>query len=170
MPKEIVYLSLGSNEGESRALLKAATELVAGLAGVRLLAESNVYYTAPRDDEAQPWFYNQVLSLECDLEPLDLLARLQEIEARLGRRRGRRRYGPRSMDIDVLIHGTRVLKMEKLVLPHPRLLERAFALVPLSELAPDLPVPGTNLSVCRALDKISHSSLDKRIIQYDTNP
>jgi 2-amino-4-hydroxy-6-hydroxymethyldihydropteridine diphosphokinase len=141
---EIAYVGLGANVGDAAATLRrAAGELVGLATRVRL---SSLWRSAPvgpvRD---QPWFVNAVAELAGPrLEPLELLGALQALERRAGRDRAAEvRLGPRPLDLDLLLHGARVLGDGPLLLPHPRLAERAFALAPLVELAgPDLVLPG----------------------------
>lgn len=139
------YISLGSNLGDGPARLAAARSAVAALPGVRVAAESSVYRTEPQGRKEQPWFVNQVLGLECDpdLTADALLEALLDIEIRLGRVRDPAdRFGPRAIDLDLLLFGDEVRTADpRLLLPHPRLAERAFVLVPLREIAPGLILP-----------------------------
>jgi 2-amino-4-hydroxy-6-hydroxymethyldihydropteridine diphosphokinase len=130
-----VYLGLGSNLGNRLSNLNAAqTSLAPHLS---ILAASPVYETAPWGYADQPAFLNQVLLVETDLSPVDLLAVLKKAEGELGRV-STFRYGPRLIDMDILFYDDLVLETPDLVIPHPRLAERAFVLVPLADLAPDL--------------------------------
>jgi 2-amino-4-hydroxy-6-hydroxymethyldihydropteridine diphosphokinase len=132
------YLGLGSNLGDRAAALRAA---VAALAPYITVARiSSFYDTAPQLVTDQPRFLNAAVSGATDLEPLALLRAVKAIEVALGRRPGPR-YGPRALDIDLLLVDDVVLATPELTLPHPRLAERAFALVPLAEIAPDLRHP-----------------------------
>lgn len=143
---QICYLGLGSNQGDSAKLLSAAIYALTELDGLQLLATSGVYLTEPQGDPDQPWFFNQVAKFGCALSALELLAALQDIENRLGRVRGERRFGPRSMDIDILLFGGAVINEPDLTVPHPRLRHRAFALLPLAEIEPGLSLPdGTKI-------------------------
>lgn len=138
------YVGTGSNQGESAALLAQAVKQVAALPGTHLLAISSMFYTEPQDEPDQPWFFNQVVSLATGLTPLELLHRLQHIEKDLGRLRagaGIDRFGPRPIDLDILLYGELRLREPELILPHPRLTRRAFALIPLLEIAPGLTLP-----------------------------
>jgi 2-amino-4-hydroxy-6-hydroxymethyldihydropteridine diphosphokinase len=108
---------------------------------VRLLQASPIYETEPWGFLDQPAFLNQALQAETDLPPLDLLTYLKDLEAQLGRMPNFR-YGPRLIDIDILLYDDLVLSLPGLEIPHPRLAERAFILVPLVDLAPDLRYPG----------------------------
>ena len=136
---KIAYLSLGSNIGGREASLKDATKRLEA-AGVRILRRSSIYETEPRDLRDQPWFLNQVIEVETELTPEELLALTQKIETEMGRTRAMAK-GPRSIDIDVLFFGDAVIQTASLEIPHPRLFARRFVLEPLAELAPDLRHP-----------------------------
>jgi 2-amino-4-hydroxy-6-hydroxymethyldihydropteridine diphosphokinase len=129
------FVSLGSNLGDRGAALKGGRQALAALPGTRLAASSRVFETAPQEVEAQPAFLNQVLCLETSLPPLELLAGAQAAEAAAGRRRGVR-FGPRTLDVDILLVEGVQSDDPRLTLPHPRMWQRAFVLVPLAELWP----------------------------------
>jgi len=135
-----VYLSLGSNLGDRRANLEAALRRLGGTAGVRIEKVSRTYRTAPVGVSEQPEFMNLVLEARTALTPLELLRAVKNIERDLGRTPGER-WGPRAIDIDILIYDGVTMETEELTLPHPRLTERAFVMVPLAEIAPDLALP-----------------------------
>jgi len=137
-----IFVSLGSNLGEPEANLAEARRRLAELAGIRLAAASKVYRTEPQNVRDQPWFSNQVVALEAEADwtPEGLLAALKDIERGMGRTDGPR-FGPRIIDLDILLFGQERRDAAELSLPHPRLTERAFVLVPLSELAPGLILP-----------------------------
>lgn len=137
----IAYLGLGANLGDREANLCGAVELLAATPGLRVRRVSSVYETEPVGPREQPWFLNQVVEVETGLSPRALLARALEIEAALGRAR-RERWGPRTIDIDILLYDDLVLEAPELTLPHPRLTHRAFSLVPLAELVPTRTLPG----------------------------
>ena len=126
------FLSLGSNVGDRQAMLAAAGDALAALPGTAVLVASGVYETAPHDYADQPDFLNQVVCVETALEPHDLLTQCQRIESEHGRVRGLR-FGPRTLDIDILLFQDVELEEPELMLPHPRMLSRAFVLVPLAE-------------------------------------
>jgi 2-amino-4-hydroxy-6-hydroxymethyldihydropteridine diphosphokinase len=132
----IAYVGLGANLGDRKATILRAAELL-GADRVSTLIE-----TEPWGYADQPRFVNAVAELETDEPPRALLERLLEIERELGRRREGPRYGPRTIDLDLLLYGDEQLEEPGLVVPHPRLRERAFVLEPLAELAPELVVPG----------------------------
>jgi 2-amino-4-hydroxy-6-hydroxymethyldihydropteridine diphosphokinase len=131
-PRSRVFLSLGSNLGDRLGFLTAAREALAALPATAVVAVSRIYETAPQDHVHQPAFLNLVLCLETGLQPHDLLAECQRIENEHGRERGLR-FGPRSLDVDILLFQGVESEDPELMLPHPRMLRRAFVLVPLSE-------------------------------------
>ena len=134
----LIYLSLGSNLDDRYAALQAA--LAAFPPAVTVLAESPIYETPPWGVTGQPAFLNMVVRAETHLAPLALLAFLKRLETQLGRLPSIR-YGPRKIDLDILFYDELVLDTPELFLPHPRLSERAFVLVPLADLAPGLVHP-----------------------------
>jgi 2-amino-4-hydroxy-6-hydroxymethyldihydropteridine diphosphokinase len=148
---EAAFLGLGANLGDRLSNLQAAVDLLAAREGIGVLRSSRVYETTPVGPP-QPDFLNAVLEVRTSLPPRALLRACLEVEAALGRVRGER-WGPRPIDVDVLAYGSRRIVEEDLVVPHPRLAERAFVLVPLLELAPDLELPGLGpLAALRAPD------------------
>ena len=138
----IAYVGLGSNLGDREATLRRALELLDVTPGVCVRAVSSFRDTAPVGDESQPRFLNAACAVETELAPRELLARLLEIELALGRVRDEaRRFGPRTADLDLLLHGGETVDELDLVVPHPRLAERRFALEPLAEIDPELALP-----------------------------
>ncbi|MDP9416572.1 MAG: 2-amino-4-hydroxy-6-hydroxymethyldihydropteridine diphosphokinase [Actinomycetota bacterium] len=133
-------LGLGSNLGDSREILQAAVETLLESPELLLVAVSPVYETEPVGGPAQPSYLNAVLVVDTTLSPTHLLDRAHAVEAAFGRERDQR-WGPRTLDIDVLAVGDRVLAGE-MVLPHPRAHERAFVLVPWSDVDPGFVLPG----------------------------
>ena len=129
-------LGLGANLGEVRSNLVAATTKLENLG--QIVRVSSLYVSAPRDFPDQPDFLNAALLLETDLEPVTLLAALKGIEAMLGRDPHGERYGPRIIDLDILVIPGRCLALPDITVPHPKLHERRFVLEPLAELDPDL--------------------------------
>lgn len=136
------YVALGSNLDDPRAQVLRGFDALARLPQARLLRRSPLYLTPPWGIAEQPAFVNAVAEVETELAPLALLQSLLAIERSFGRERSGLRWGPRTLDLDLLLYGDRVLKEDELVLPHPRLAERAFVLRPLADLAPSLHVPG----------------------------
>ena len=136
-----VYLGLGANVGHRALTLARAVDLLAHAEGVEALDASSVYETAPVGITDQPPFLNMVVRIRSALSPEALLELAQETEQRLGRVRTVR-WGPRTLDIDILLIGDLRGETDALTGPHPELQKRQFVLVPLAELAPDLPLPG----------------------------
>ena len=136
------FVALGSNLGEpARTLQRCALALDSLLPGVRLAARSSIWQTAPLGPPDQPWYANMVLRLECapEVTARALFAALMELEARLGRNRVlERRWGPRILDVDLLLFGDEHSTDPVMTLPHPRMWERAFVLLPLREVAPEM--------------------------------
>jgi 2-amino-4-hydroxy-6-hydroxymethyldihydropteridine diphosphokinase len=136
------YVGLGANLGDRSAMLRAALEQLAAEPGVSVVAVSSVRETDPVGLVDQPRFLNAVAALDTELSPGELLDRLLGIERRLGRTREGPRFGPRTIDLDLLLYGDEQLDEPGLEVPHPRLHERLFALEPLFELDSRLVVPG----------------------------
>ena len=144
-------LALGGNVGDSRAILDRAIALLCDGQEVKLTARSSDYRTPPWGFKYQPPFINLCIAVETTLEPRDLLARAQDVELRLGRDRAHeKRNGPRTADIDILAYDDVTLDTPNLTLPHPRLFERAFELVPLAEIAPKGVIAGRKVSEAAA--------------------
>jgi 2-amino-4-hydroxy-6-hydroxymethyldihydropteridine diphosphokinase len=136
------YVGLGANLGDRAATLGAALEQLASEPGIEVVAVSSFRETDPVGFLAQPRFLNAAAAVETTLPARELLERLLAIERRLGRTREGPRFGPRAIDLDVLLYGDDQISEPGLVVPHPRLHERLFALEPLAELDPQLRVPG----------------------------
>jgi 2-amino-4-hydroxy-6-hydroxymethyldihydropteridine diphosphokinase len=134
-----IYLSLGANLGDRFANLGRAIKALPEV-GIRILRRSSIYETEPVDYLDQPWFLNCVVEAETCLNPRELLEQLQSVERNLGSRKLVPR-GPRIIDLDILFYGAEVFREAGLEIPHPRLAERRFVLVPLAELAPDFRHP-----------------------------
>ena len=162
----IAYVSLGSNCERAARMLAEAGERLAGLPGVTVVAASPVYSTEPQDYADQPWFLNQVLKLALDScwRPRNFVAALLEQEADMGRVRDPRlRFGPRVIDLDLLLFGEERSSAPECTLPHPRLLRRAFVLVPLLDVAPGLCVDGVSLA--GALRRLPYRLCGTKIFQ-----
>jgi len=129
------YLSLGSNLGDRSRHLSEARRLLQK-SGLRIIKKSSIYETEPVDYTAQPWFYNQVLEVESELNPITLLNLVKEIELRM-KRKATVNKGPRTIDIDILLAEKNVVQTQKLIIPHPRMSFRNFVMIPLAEIAPD---------------------------------
>ena len=158
MPEERVFIALGTNLGNRQANLQAARAAIEPQAAIHRC--SAVYETPPWGYADQPEFLNQVLEVRTDLAPLPLLDALKTIEKHMGRLETFR-FGPRLIDLDILFYGQRVLDTERLALPHPRLAERAFVLVPLCEIAPDFIHPVSGKTVAALLDSIETAGVKR---------
>jgi 2-amino-4-hydroxy-6-hydroxymethyldihydropteridine diphosphokinase len=131
------YLALGSNLGDRAAHLQSAVDELDAMSGVRVVGVSRVYETAPVGGPEQGDYLNAVVAVETDLDPFGLLAAAQACEQRAGRER-RERWGPRTLDVDVLLYDDVQMDDATLTIPHPRMWERGFVLAPLRDVAPDL--------------------------------
>jgi 2-amino-4-hydroxy-6-hydroxymethyldihydropteridine diphosphokinase len=153
-------LALGGNVGNVRSTFDRAVAMLGDGAAVRLTARSSDYRTPPWGVTDQPAFVNAVIAVATSLTPHELFARAIAVERALGRdRRNERRWGPRSIDIDLLAYDDLTLNDADLTLPHPRLFERAFVLVPLAEIAPDRAIAGIRIG--DALKRIDASGIEK---------
>lgn len=164
---EHVYLSVGSSLGDRLGHLRSVVRALRDLAGVRFIGASPVYETEPWESEPgrlpheQPWFLNCVVEIDTELEATSLLDHLQRIEAQHGRTRPegtpeQRRYAARTVDIDILFYGTRVISVpEQVHVPHLLAHERAFVLRPLADLAPALEHPTLYRTVSELLEELS---------------
>ena len=135
------FVGIGSNLGDREGNLRRVVELLSAEDGIDVVAVSEIRETDPVGPVEQGQFLNGAVRIETDLGPRELLERLLTVEQRLGRVRGER-WGPRTIDLDLLVYGNQVVDEPGLTVPHPRLHERRFALEPLADLAPGLEIPG----------------------------
>lgn len=140
MPR--AYIGLGANLGPREVTLLRAADLLAADAGIEMLEISQLRETDPVGDVEQPSFLNGAVAVETTLSPRELLDVLRRVERELGRVRDGERWGPRTIDLDLLLYGDEIVDEEGLRVPHPRLHERRFALEPLVDLEPELEIPG----------------------------
>lgn len=146
------HLGLGSNLGDKRAAIAEALRRLGETPGIAVVARSADYRTPPWGDTDQDWFVNACAAVETTLTPLALLRSCLAVEEAMGRVRTRR-WGPRTIDIDIIDYDGRTIREEGLTLPHPFALERPFVLVPLAEIAPDLTLQGRSVrEALRGLD------------------
>jgi 2-amino-4-hydroxy-6-hydroxymethyldihydropteridine diphosphokinase len=158
------WLALGGNVGDSRTILDRAVKTLCDDITVRLVARSSDYRTPPWGFKYQPPFINLCIAVETSLGPRELLARAQEVEMQLGRDRAHeKRWGPRTADIDIIAYGSLAVHELGLTVPHPRLFERAFVLLPLAEIAPDLMIGGRSVrEAAAAVDDAGIERLPQR--------
>jgi 2-amino-4-hydroxy-6-hydroxymethyldihydropteridine diphosphokinase len=154
------YIGLGSNLANPAEQIRSARTAIAHTLGVRELAFSSLYHSSPMGPQDQPDYVNAVMCIATDLPPLDLLHCLQRIENDQGRVRKTERWGARTLDLDVLIYGDRIIDLPDLIVPHAGLAERAFVLHPLYEIAPQLLVPGKG-SIADLLDRCPMNGLER---------
>lgn len=138
---ETAYIGLGSNMGNKEENINKALELLGVSPGIKVKKVSSLYRTAPVGNNSQDWFLNNVAEVETGLSPQELLSILFKIEDKLGRVRTVR-WGPRIIDLDLLIFGNEEIQEPGLTVPHPRMFERAFVMAPLAEIAPEIRIPG----------------------------
>jgi 2-amino-4-hydroxy-6-hydroxymethyldihydropteridine diphosphokinase len=152
------WIGLGSNLGKPCVALRRGMALLDGLDSTQVRAVSPAYWTPPWGVSDQPDYLNAVVKLATELSPHALLRALLDIEHALGRRRDGQRWAPRELDLDLLVYDGVIMDTPDLTLPHPRLHERAFVLVPLNDLSPNLMVPGRG----RVADLLENLTPDER--------
>jgi len=166
MKPEVAYLGFGGNLGDVQATFSSAITLLAAHPSLVHKRSSELYRTSPWGRPNQPEFLNFVEEIECNLSPESLLEFVLSVERRSGRnRKDQTRWGPRTLDIDLLIMGDRIVNTPMLRLPHPRLHERKFVLQPLAELCPDLLPPGLNRNIRELLDQLDS---DEKVVSLGT--
>ena len=138
----IAYIGLGSNLADPASQIKSARTAIRALKGMRELAFSSLYYSLPMGPQDQPDYFNAFMTVETTLLPMVLLRALQTIENAQGRIRKTERWGPRTLDLDILLYDDQTIDLPDLTVPHLGITERAFVLYPLFEIAPHLQVPG----------------------------
>ncbi|MEQ8176557.1 MAG: 2-amino-4-hydroxy-6-hydroxymethyldihydropteridine diphosphokinase [Syntrophomonadaceae bacterium] len=151
--KRVVYLGLGSNLGDKKANLEKALEDLGSADGVRITRVSSLYQSEPWGVKDQDDFINQVIEIETELSALDLLHLLQTIEIDMGRQRVTK-WGPRNIDLDILLYGDEVLRSEELQVPHAHMRERLFVLIPLQEINSEIVFPDDGTSLREVLVRV----------------
>ena len=159
---ERVLIGFGSNLGDSVQICFAAIERLRSHPRIRVIKTSSLYRTKPQMLGDQPWFINGVVLCETDLNPDDLLDRIQHIERDFGRKR-ETRWGPRTLDLDLLTFGDRQINLSSLTIPHPRLHERRFVLIPLLEVAPEWVHPTMKVTARSLVDRILDDGSDQEV-------
>lgn len=147
-----IFVGVGSNLGDASSQVKSAISQIGQIPEVKVLRSASLYGSKPFGPVEQNDFVNTVIEIESSLEPHDLLKRLKQLEQSMGRVHGVR-WGPREIDLDILIYGSRKFSSATLQLPHPGITERAFVLIPLAELEPELVLPG-DLPILDAIQQL----------------
>lgn len=158
----ISYLGIGSNLGDPIENCRAALREIASLKNVQVLRRSSLYRTEPVGDTPQDWFVNGVVEVRTTFTALQLIKALQRVEQALGRERNER-WGPRTIDIDILLYGREIIKTESLVVPHPEMHKRRFVLAPINEIAPYEIHPLYGVSMKGLLDRLEDDHAVERI-------
>ncbi|MFH4936125.1 2-amino-4-hydroxy-6-hydroxymethyldihydropteridine diphosphokinase [Staphylococcus cohnii] len=153
------YLGLGSNVGDRETQLNQAIHILNEIEGINVTQTSLIYETDPVGYVEQPQFLNQCIEIQTTLTPRDLLNACLETEQQLHRVRDIR-WGPRTLDVDILLFDKQIINEDDLVIPHPRMLERSFVLIPLNDIAPDFTEPHTNKKIRNLV------TLDNSVKQY----
>ena len=154
-----VYIAIGSNLGNKKENYLEALARIARLAKTRLIKESSVYESEPLGDSKE-WYVNGVIEIETEFRPEMLLKKLKNIERAMGRKKVRKRWGARIIDLDILLYDTAVLNKKNLKIPHPEIQTRKFVLVPLSEIAPQVIHPLLQATISELLVTLKD---DKRV-------
>lgn len=160
----IVYLSIGSNLGNRYENCQNGISQLLDITKSLLIMKSPLYETEPVGYEKQGWFLNAVIKIETPLEPYQLLKDLKSVESDLGRNFNRVRFGPRTLDLDILFYDNLIENTADLIIPHPRMHERRFVLKPLSDIAPNMVHPVLKKSVAQLLKELEDS--DQKIVLY----
>ncbi|HEY3372011.1 MAG TPA: 2-amino-4-hydroxy-6-hydroxymethyldihydropteridine diphosphokinase [Prolixibacteraceae bacterium] len=157
-----IYLLLGGNLGDKRQVFEEAILLLNEQVG-KITRQSHIYETEPWGFESTDLFWNQVLELSVSISPQEVLERTQQIEQLLGRTRKAQQYDSRIIDIDILFYGDQVISLENLSIPHPRIQDRKFALVPINEIAPGLLHPLLQKSIAQLLHECTDTLKVERV-------
>ncbi|MCX7797504.1 MAG: 2-amino-4-hydroxy-6-hydroxymethyldihydropteridine diphosphokinase [Melioribacter sp.] len=155
-----IFLGLGSNKGDRLYFLRAAVKKIHGFESCKVLSVSSVYETRPYGNSNQENFYNAVIEIDTGLGVIGLHKFLQNIEIELGRKYPHEKWAPREIDIDILFLNTLIYETEELIIPHPEVYKRDFALIPLIEIAPDFVPPGQK----KKIKEFDLSNIEKHII------
>ena len=165
MPTELAFISVGSNLGDKiENCRRGVTDLIA-VSASRLVVQSPVYQTEPVDDRDQDWFVNYLVALETMREPEELLSDISQVERAAGRIRSERKFGPRVLDLDIILFGSRVIESNLLTVPHPRMHKRHFVLRPLCDIDPDIIHPVFQKTVGQLLDELDAADQQVMVLE-----
>ncbi len=162
--QKIAYLSLGSNMGDKITNIENAIKAIGAVEGIRITSISSSYETEPWGKKDQDNFMNVVVEIASELSPLELLENLQKIEIKMGRQR-LEKWGPRNIDIDILLFGDEVLGSQKLTVPHPYMRERLFVLIPLAEVNSEIKFPDDGMDIKEVLIRAIAREGNQKIIK-----
>jgi 2-amino-4-hydroxy-6-hydroxymethyldihydropteridine diphosphokinase len=162
------WLSVGSNMGDKLANCLKGIAAVNTMDGCRVMDVSRFFRTSPVDYLEQDWFVNAAVRMVTRLEPLDLLDRLVTIQNEMGRKKDAIRFGPRVLDLDILLFDQRIVQMPRLEIPHPRMHKRAFVLVPICDINPAVNHPVTGETAARLLERLDDDA--QQVIPLEKQP
>lgn len=162
--RKIAYLGLGSNMGNKRTNIENAVKAIGAVDGISITRISSCYETEPWGKKNQDNFINAVVEIVCELSPQELLKNLQEIEIKMGRQR-LEKWGPRNIDIDILLFGDEVLESQKLTVPHPYMRQRLFVLIPLAEVNSEIKFPDDGMDIKEVLNRAIAREGNQKIIK-----
>jgi len=160
----VVYISIGSNSGDRYGNIRYGLDRLGTLESSSLMMRSSLYETEPVGYKDQGWFLNAVVKIETMLEPLDLMGRLKSIEAASGRDFDQVRFGPRTLDLDILLYDDLIVNGAILTVPHPRMHERRFVLRPLCDIDATIVHPVFKISVARLLEHLG--DFEQQVVFY----
>ena len=157
------YLLLGGNLGDRTGNLRKAAGMLPGK-GIKIIARSSLYETEPWGFKHDIYFLNRVLKIETTLKPVELLERILRIERNMGREKSDNLYSSRIIDIDILFYDDKIIKTDQLIIPHPKIHERMFALVPMAEIDPEYIHPALKKSINTLMDECNDSKQVRKFL------
>ncbi|RPJ15239.1 MAG: 2-amino-4-hydroxy-6-hydroxymethyldihydropteridine diphosphokinase [Desulfobacteraceae bacterium] len=164
MEKHTAYISAGSNMGDKLLNCKNGLTALGESGATAIKAWSNFYRTSPVDFKDQDWFVNAVVKIETGLDPVELLKEMNSIQTRAGRSGDQVRFGPRILDLDIILYDNAVINLPGLTIPHPRMYNRRFVLKPLCDIDPEIIHPVLNRDVRNLLDSLNDD--EQRVVEY----
>jgi 2-amino-4-hydroxy-6-hydroxymethyldihydropteridine diphosphokinase len=164
MEKHTAYISAGSNMGDKLLNCKNGLTALGESGATAIKAWSNFYRTSPVDFKDQDWFVNAVVKIETGLDPVELLKEMNSIQTRAGRSGDQVRFGPRILDLDIILYDNAVINLPGLTIPHPRMHNRRFVLKPLCDIDPEIIHPVLNRDVRNLLDSLKDD--EQRVVEY----